>query len=253
MNAIANPTPQQVLAQIQALAQNRKIVLHIGCGAPNPEKLHKRYRSAEWFELRFDLNPAVTPHIIGDMKDLSMLPDACVDAVWNSHTIEHLFAHEVPVALKEWFRVIKPNGEILTTLPDIQSVAAEVAKGRLEDALYTSPAGPITGLDILYGYGKDIARGVIFMAHKTGFTAETLGRKLQDAGFAKVKMVVKGYDLWAEAKRPEAPVTTREAIEITRDKPLESTAAVATDPARHPGLLWKGKRADELDVPPTAL
>ena len=244
-----NPAPHEVMREIAALAQGKKIVLHIGCGAPNPEKLHKRYRTNEWFELRFDLNRAVTPHIVGDMKDLSMLPDAAVDAVWNSHTIEHLYAHEVPIALKEWARVLKPGGEILMTLPDIQPVAAEIAKGRLEDALYTSPAGPISALDIVYGYGKDIERGIYFMAHRTGFTAETLGKKLQDAGFAEVKLVVKGYDLWAEAKRPVTPPHTHAPLDIRRD-PANDAAGSAT---KHPGLLWKGKRADELDVPPTPL
>jgi SAM-dependent methyltransferase len=246
-----NPSPQQVLEQIHAMAGGKKLVLHVGCGAPNKEKLHKKFRTDDWFELRCDINPATQAHIIADMKSLPMLPDGSVDAVWNSHTIEHLYAHEVMVALKEWRRVLKDSGEILMTLPDLQSVAAHVAEGKLEDALYNSPAGPISALDVVYGYGEDIKRGNVYMAHRTGFTAETLGKKLVLAGFANVAMSVKGFDLWAEATCAPAGKASPQNIRIIRDKEPARAVMVPTEPApqKHPGALWKGKRSDELDVP----
>ncbi len=249
---MANVTPQEVMERIHALAQGKKIVLHPGCGAPIAEKLHKNFRNDGWFELRCDINPAAKPHIIADMKHLPMLPDYSVDAVWNSHTIEHVYAHEVAATLNEWFRVTKEDGEILMTLPDLQSVAAHIAEGKLEDALYTSPAGPISALDVVYGYGKDIEAGNVYMAHRTGFTAETLGRKLLDCGYHDVVVSVKGFDLWAQGKKPKAGATRVESVRIIRDKEQRTvTPATSTDPApaRHPGALWKGKRSDELDVP----
>ena len=36
------------------------------------------------------------------MTDMSMVDSAAVDAVWSSHNLEHLYAHEVPVALGEF-------------------------------------------------------------------------------------------------------------------------------------------------------
>src|SRR5665213_540831 len=40
---------------------------------------------------------------------------------------------------------------------------------------YTSPAGPITPLDMLFGHSDSIASGHLYMAHKTGFTCASLG------------------------------------------------------------------------------
>ena len=44
---------------------------------------------------------------------------ASVDAVFSSHNIEHLYPHEVPLALKEFMRVLKPDGFVLMTCPDL--------------------------------------------------------------------------------------------------------------------------------------
>jgi hypothetical protein len=88
----------------------------------------------------------------------------------------------------------------LIVLPDIQQVASRVAFGQLEDVLYMSPAGPITALDVMYGYGKAIEAGNHFMAHKTAFTAQTLGQKIQDAGFIDIKTGSdQTFNLWVMA------------------------------------------------------
>ncbi len=105
---------------------------------------------------------------------------------WSSHNLEHLYAHEVPLALREFWRVLKPGGVAVLALPDIQEVARRVAAGNLEQTLYVSPAGPICAIDIMFGHRDSIARGNHFMAHKTAFTAASLGQKLTEAGFATV-------------------------------------------------------------------
>jgi ubiquinone/menaquinone biosynthesis C-methylase UbiE len=108
----------------------------------------------------------------------------------------------VNLALKEFSRVLKSKGELLITLPDIQSVAKHVAFGNLEEVLYISPAGPITALDVMYGFGKRIEEGHHFMAHKTAFTAQTLGQKIAAAGFVNVKVHSDPvFNLWASANK----------------------------------------------------
>jgi hypothetical protein len=56
----------------------------------------------------------------------------------------------------------------------------------LEDPLYLSSVGPIAPLDIMYGHRPSLAGGNEFMAHRTGFTGETLAAALIRAGFAAV-------------------------------------------------------------------
>lgn len=180
-----------------------KTVLHVGCGLPNPEKLHQLFRGGGWRELRLDIDPGVQPDIVASITAMTPVEDATVDGVYSSHNLEHLFAHEVPVALAEFCRVLKPGGVALVTMPDLQAVAAAIANDQLEDTLYVSPAGPICPVDVLYGFRKSIAAGNVFMAHRTGFTARTLREKLEAAGFTQVR-VERGqaFDLWGIGYKP---------------------------------------------------
>ena len=97
--------------------------------------------------------------------------------------------------------MLKAGGFALITLPDLQTVAELVAADKLEEPAYISPAGPITPLDTLYGLRAAIARGNLFMAHRTGFTATTLEGALRRAGFATVRTQRLGFDLWAYAEK----------------------------------------------------
>jgi predicted O-linked N-acetylglucosamine transferase (SPINDLY family) len=184
-------------SEVSLNPNNLKSVLHVGCGPYHPEALPEMLRTPEWREVRLDINPAVNPDILGSITNLSAVPDQSVDAVYSSHNLEHIYAHEVPIALSEFYRVVKPGGFALITLPDIQEVAQAVAQGNLEETLYVSPAGPISAIDILYGLRTAIADGNEFMAHRTAFTSETLSQKLQQAGFTKVEIQKDELNLWA--------------------------------------------------------
>lgn len=240
-------------AQLRQTIGDKKIVLHIGCGAPNPNKLHASFRGDDWFELRLDIDPSVKPHIIADICDLSMIPDKAVDAVWSSHNIEHLYPHQVPIALAEIYRVIKPRGHFLVTLPDIETVANYVANGKLEEPIYDSPAGPICPIDIMYGLRTSMAKGNLFMAHKTAFTAMTLCNHLRQVGFTNMKVQRRWVDLWAIAYRYEMGDPLRdERIEVATDNERGLTPPKPLPVGRtpHPGTIQQGMLTDELDVPP---
>lgn len=138
------------------------------------------------------------------MTDMSAVADALVDAVFSSHNLEHLYPHEVPVALREFLRVLTPAGFAVVTCPDLQSVCALVAEDRLLETAYTAPAGPVAPLDMLYGFRPALASGNLFMAHRCGFTQKVLAGTLRAAGFAAVASSRRGhphYDLWAVASK----------------------------------------------------
>jgi predicted SAM-dependent methyltransferase len=179
--------------------QDQKVVLHVGCGNPNPMKLHSTFRSSQWREVRLDLDPNTRPDIVASITHMPEVSDQSVDAVWSSHNLEHLYAHEIPVALGEFRRVLKPGGFVLITTPDLQEAAKAVAAGNVDDALYESPAGPVTALDVLFGFQKSVASGNEFMAHRYGFTTKTLGRFLEQARFRRGRVDRHGMYLWARA------------------------------------------------------
>ncbi len=178
-------------------------LLHVGCGPKHKDRTTAGFNTPDWTEIRLDIDPAVQPDVIGTMTDMAAVASASVDAVFSSHNIEHLYPHEVPLALAEFRRVLHDDGFAVITCPDLQSVAALVAQDRLTEPAYVSPAGPITPLDILYGHRAAMARGNLFMAHRCGFTRKVLVATLQAAGFVSVIALArpKSFDLWALASK----------------------------------------------------
>ncbi|MDP2903050.1 MAG: methyltransferase domain-containing protein [Methylovulum sp.] len=178
---------------------DKKTVLHVGCGYPNPNKLHRAFSRDEWQEIRLDIDADAKPDVIADMRDLSQIEAGSIDALWSSHNVEHLYPHDVIPTLAGFRRILKPNGVALITLPDLQEVAKLIAEDKLDDPAYISPAGPIAPLDILYGFRAAMAQGNLFMAHRTGFTAKTLAQAIVNAGFAMVTVQrdQSAFNLWA--------------------------------------------------------
>lgn len=188
------------------------VLLHVGCGQNRKAQTTRGFQAPEWTEVRLDIDPNVEPDIVGTMTDMAGVADESVDAVFSSHNIEHLYAHETSTALGEFRRVLKPDGFLVITCPDLQSVAALVAQDKLGDPAYMSPAGPITPHDMLYGLGAAMARGNLFMAHRSGFTGRTLLEALRGSGFGTVAATRRPtyFDLWAvAAKSPRSDEAIR--------------------------------------------
>jgi SAM-dependent methyltransferase len=174
-----------------------KTFLHVGCGPQNKSGL-KGFDSVEWREIRFDVDPSVYPDIEGTLTDMDAVATGSVDAIYSSHNIEHVFPHEVHTVLLEFHRVLKHDGIAVLTCPDLISVCQAVVNDKLMETLYESPAGPIAPIDILYGHRDAVAKGKIYMAHKTGFTYSTLQNAFFKAGF-KFNVGAarpKNFDLW---------------------------------------------------------
>lgn len=181
-----------------------RTILHVGPGhRNNGARLPAVFQDSEWQEIRLDIDPANEPDIVGSMLDMAAVQNESVDAIYSAHNIEHVYAHEVPQVLKEFVRVLKPDGFLVVTCPDLQTVCQLVAEDKLNDAAYQSAAGPITPLDMLYGHREALAAGHHYMAHKCGFTLKTLTQALHTAGFAASagKRRARGMDLWVVATK----------------------------------------------------
>jgi predicted SAM-dependent methyltransferase len=175
--------------------------LHVGCGPKRAEQTP--FANRGWQEIRVDIDESVHPDVIGTMIDMASIASSSVDAIFSSHNIEHLYPHEVPLALNEFLRVLRPGGFALITCPDLRSVCQLIAEDKLTEPAYVSPAGPIAPLDILYGHRASMAAGNLYMAHRCGFTQKVLVGTLQAAGFAQVASVTRPqvFDLWAFATK----------------------------------------------------
>jgi hypothetical protein len=181
------------------------VFLHIGCGSKSKADTTPGFAGGEWRELRLDIDARVKPDIVADMTDMSAVETGSVDALFSSHSLEHLYPHQVPVALAEFRRVLTPEGFAVVTCPDLQLAAGLVAGGQLDEPIYISPDGPITAMDILFGHRASLARGQTFMAHRTGFSLQSLADALTGAGFARVSAMRRrvGVELWAVAAKTD--------------------------------------------------
>jgi len=180
-------------------------VLHVGCG---PQRIDATpFGPLDWQEIRLDIDPAVSPDLTGTMTAMPEVPAASVDAIFSSHNIEHLEAHEVPIALEEFRRVLRPGGFALITCPDLKAIAARFLSHGLTQPAYISPAGPISPIDMLFGHRPALAAGNHFMAHRCGFDEATLHATLEECGFAQVVTMSRptAFDLWALATLEEWP------------------------------------------------
>jgi SAM-dependent methyltransferase len=163
---------------------HERVLVNVGCGPLGGGKLPAYFDG--WKQLRVDVDPAVQPDILADLTDLSPIPDGSADAVWAAHCIEHLYEHQVPVALAEFRRVLRDDGFACVIVPDLQSVGTYLVADRLHEPAYQSAAGPVTPHDIIFGFGAAIAEGRASMAHRCGFTPGMLQRCFRQVPFAEV-------------------------------------------------------------------
>lgn len=151
----------------------KRRLLHAGCGkAPLPEWMGPLFD-----ETRLDIDPAVEPDIVASLADMGDIGP--FDVCMTNHTLEHLYPHEVLPALREIRRVLKPGGGLILSVPDLEGVQPT------DETVYDSPAGPVSGLDMIYGMARitEVSR---YNAHHCGFVQATLAGVIEAAGFKNV-------------------------------------------------------------------
>jgi SAM-dependent methyltransferase len=184
-------------------SRRERVLVNVGCGPRNGSKLPSHFD--DWQQLRVDIDASVEPDIVADLTDLSAIADRSADAVWAAHCVEHLYQHQVKVALAEFRRVLRDDGFVCVIVPDLQTVAHYVAADRLHETLYESPAGPVTPHDIVFGFGAAIAGGKTSMAHRCGFTPSMLQRCFSELPFGEVLLRRRSAELELVALARAAP------------------------------------------------
>jgi hypothetical protein len=144
---------------------------------------------SQWDHVMLDIDPKGLPDVVCDARELVTLQASEYDSIYCSHNLEHYYRHDVSKVLVRFLHVLKNDGFVYIRVPDMGELMRRIANEDLDisDFLYQSPAGPITAMDVIYGYGDEIERtGHDFFAHKTGFTEKSLIATLIKAGFPHV-------------------------------------------------------------------
>ncbi len=189
-----------------------------GCNKQIPIPPH----FAEYEHVLLDIEPNPEVDVVCDARDMFDLPESGYDAIYCSHNLEHYHRHELPRVLKGFHHVLSDEGFVHIRVPNMKALFDVLVKSGadIEDVMYSSEAGDIKAIDMIYGLGSFIeSSGKDFMCHKNGFTPKSLGQLLFDYGFEHVFIGTKSFDLTAFAFKKEP---TAEQIKLLNLKQSEN-------------------------------
>jgi predicted SAM-dependent methyltransferase len=89
------------------------VKVHLGCGPVS----HPDF-------VNIDGYPFSHVHFVSRIDKLKMLKDDSVDMIYASHCLEHFHYRDTKKILKEWRRVLKNNGDIVLSVPDLDKLVA---------------------------------------------------------------------------------------------------------------------------------
>lgn len=147
------------------------------------------------------LNVQPGPHVdfVGSCTSLEQFADGSVEEVYASHVLEHLgFRDELPQALREIHRVLKPGGLCRISVPDFETLCQ----------LFVHPQVPadqkFSLMMNMFGAQEDA-----YDLHRIGFTADFMFSFLAQAGFGRFRRVP-CFDLFndfSKAQRFGVPIS----------------------------------------------
>lgn len=189
--------------------------LHAVCGTTGKNSTTKLFAEKEWEEVRMDTDPGAGADVQGTLLDMSALGEDRFEGIFIARALERLYFHEVLDALRNTRAALAPEGHLVVVCADIQQACALAAEGKLLEPVYTSKAGPVAPIDILYGFRPALASGRTNLACRCGFTSQSLAVALGKAGFASI---------WA-ARNPSAFSVV--AVAVVEKKPESTLAEIA--------------------------
>lgn len=160
----------------ELIHSSQKVKLHLGCGS----RLFEGYLNVDGEYMSHD--PNVTIH---DITQPFPLPDNCVDEILTVHVIEHLSRQYVQPMFKEFLRICKPGGFVAVEWPDLLKMCQEVVNN--PDCFWTHDKRlikrTISGI-----YGDSVRYPDPTMLHKWGYSAESMCKIFEQAGFARTEI-----------------------------------------------------------------
>lgn len=125
--------------------------------------------------LHHDVNPEIKGlDLVCNLLDIDKhLEINSVDEFRLSHCLEHFTIPESKKILKMLFKILKTDGKLTIIVPNFLWHAELLISGHEEKAVYYCFGGQLDEFDI----------------HKTGYTPKILKTRLQEAGFALIKLL----------------------------------------------------------------
>ena len=138
--------------------------------------LGSRTRHPGWTTLDLTAGPEVDH--VGDCTDLSAFADDSIETLYASHVLEHVPYPDLQRTLKEWHRVLAPDGKAMIAVPDMNILAQLFVKPEIRGR------DKVLIMRMMFGGQTDETD-----FHCIGFDLELLGVHLHLAGFAAIRRV----------------------------------------------------------------
>jgi len=119
------------------------------------------------------------PEILADMTSIP-LPDECADELMCIHGIEHVLPWDAEAAVKEWCRLLKPDGRLVIECPDLIKCCKNVISGYKVAGKHPDQMG-------LWGLYGDHTLKDPFMMHRYSYSPESMAALLERNGFTKIQ------------------------------------------------------------------
>lgn len=150
--------------------------LNLGCG---------RHVLDGWYNIDIQRSPKAKrdPDMLSDAKCID-LPDACAAQVMAIHVWEHFYRWECDSIIKEWHRLLEPNGRLILEMPDLFKFCRNIIEG------HDTHTVDNLGMWGLYG---DPTENDVYMCHHWGWTFITLKPFLESNGFGKIAQETTQY------------------------------------------------------------
>lgn len=174
----------------------RKIVLNVGCGNKLTKSTEEHYivnidtvppkdsssvTLLDFFDKLDTLDTSKPLFLLDDAVKLTWVPDDIADELHAYHLIEHFPPYDVPKILRRWYEVLKPEGIIALEQPDVVKCAMNLLQ------MVTNPESHVGfNLGLLGFYGAQDPEQPL-MAHKYGWTFNTLSPVMFGAGFRDIE------------------------------------------------------------------
>lgn len=68
----------------------------------------------------FNICPGGNVDYVGDIQDMSAFSDNSIDEIYGSHVLEHVSQEAMAATLQGLYRVLKPDGRLLLSVPDLE-------------------------------------------------------------------------------------------------------------------------------------
>jgi len=126
---------------------------------------------------------------VADIKEDAselVLPAECADEIMSSHMLEHVSYFKAPELLKRWFTALKPGGQLVMEMPDLEAICKEFVEA--DDQRRYTLTLCIYGAFADYVNPQTIAEGTA-SPHVWGYYPKILSDILTMIGFINIQVL----------------------------------------------------------------